>query len=130
MLLSGWALDLEDLYGDRLWGERARFGLRDFLYEAPAGDRAVLLYAVGEVGLNKQVGRLAVLTGKAAPRVRRAGAGLYWFEGCPGEPVAFDADGRRAWVWEYAEEPGGRLAARERALDLETAAPGAFRAPR
>jgi hypothetical protein len=81
-----------------------------------------VLFAIGEIGMNKQVGRLALLRGKDSPRVvRRYRWALFWFEGQPGEPVVFVDGGRRARVLEctqslWRREPAGL---RERFIDGE-----------
>ena len=122
MNLAGWELDLPALYG-RWWQKRARFHLSERLFEAPGADWALVLFAIGEIGMNKQVGRLALLRGKDSPRVvRRYGRALFWFEGQPGEPVVFIDGDRRARLLEctrsfWRREPAGL---RERFIDGET----------
>ena len=113
--------DLLALYG-RAWAERARFHLSEQLYESPAGGWAVLLFGVGEVGMNKQVGRLALLRGKEAPHLLyHSGRRLFWFEGQPGEPVEFSSDGCRAQVWEFTQSlwRPRALGCQRRVLDCE-----------
>lgn len=104
--------------------------MMEWLYEPPDASCAVVLYAIGEIGLNRQVGALALFRDKTAPRlvwqserlplgVRRP---LFWFEGQPGEPVVFETDlfehAVRARLFEYHEPKGGGLGCRERVLDL------------
>ena len=99
------------------------------LFEPPDASCGVLFFAIGEVGLNKQVGALALFRDKAAPRLvwqsdRKLGflTPLFWFEGLPGEPVVFENDlfdhAVRARVSEYEEPKDGQFGVRERVLDL------------
>lgn len=121
MDLSGWDVDLRALYGFFGWRRRSRFHLSESLYESPDGSRAVLLYHIGEVGVNKQVAALALLADKAAPRVLwTSGRARFWYEGAPEEPVSFTPDGRGARVYEFLEGRDGRMDWRERLLELET----------
>lgn len=103
MNVSGWELDLPALYGRR-WRARARFHLTEHLYASPDGACAVVLFGVGEIGMNRQVGGLALFRDRPCPRLLyRSGRTLFWFEGPPGEPVVFSPDGGRADVFEYTQ---------------------------
>jgi hypothetical protein len=119
--LSGWEIDVRALYGRR-WKKRGRYGLGERLYEAPASDHAVLFYALGEVGMCKQVGSVALFSGKEAPRlVWDSGPGLlFWYEGIEAEPVRFGPGGAEAHLSEFIEQrgPRPRFDERERVLDL------------
>ncbi|MEW6077163.1 MAG: hypothetical protein AB1724_05100 [Thermodesulfobacteriota bacterium] len=76
--IDGWEIDLRQIYGGR-WRDRKRFGLGESLWEAPDGSYAVLLYGIGEIGINKEVGHLAVFRDKQAPvTVARFGRQLFW----------------------------------------------------
>lgn len=120
MDLSGWDIDLRAVYGDSSWERRSRFHLREWLYESPYFNCAALFFGVGEVGLNKQVGALALFRDKTTPRmVWHSGRTLFWFEGLPQEPIFFAADGRTARLCEYLPSVGGKLGWRERVLDLQ-----------
>jgi hypothetical protein len=124
MNLSGWEIDIQSVYG-RLWAKRAQFHLDERLFESPSGQRAVLLFGIGEVGMNKQVGRLALLADKASPRVVfHAGSALFWFEGQSGEAVAFSDDGCRARVFQFRKPFWRRRAfeCRPRTLDCDAGA--------
>src|SRR5262249_26879881 len=101
--IAGWRLDLRAVYGS-LWEQRARFHLREWLAEAPGGVVAVLFYGLGEIGVNKQVGRLAVLRNKAQPvTVLRPEKLTFWFEGMVEDPVRFDEHKQLAFVSEYVD---------------------------
>ena len=122
MNLNGWEIDLQSLYG-RQWADREKFFMMERLFEAPGGDVAVVLFGIGEVGLNKEVGRLAVFRNKAAPvLLLPPGKELFWYEGASLEPVRFDESGNSAYVSEYlADYPKrGYLGVRERVVDLST----------
>ena len=58
--VKGWSLDLRSIYVSR-WSDRERFHLREDLFESPDGEIAALLYAIGEVGVGKEIGRLAII---------------------------------------------------------------------
>lgn len=116
---SGWTIDLQAVYGAWFWRTRARFGMTERLYESPDRSCAVLLFGIDEVGVNKQVGRLALLKDKAAPRVAWTSRWTkFWYEGVE-EPVVFDADRGIARVYEFRQNwwTGG-MSSRERLLDL------------
>ena len=118
MDLSGWTLDLPSVYGG-LWEKRDRFPLTERLYESPDGRWALLLFGLGEVGLNKQVGPLALFRDKASPTlVYHSGSTAFWFEGIAGDPVTFAPDGRTARVFEFVRDRPNELGVRERTLDF------------
>lgn len=119
--LRGWPIDLKKLYGWLGWRRRARFQLRELLFESPDAGECLLLYHVGEIGVNKEVGRLAAFKDKAEPTlVHCAGSRLFWWSG--EDSVQWSPDGRLAFLYECA--PAGRWFERERwsillhALDL------------
>lgn len=121
MNFDGWEIDLPKLYGKR-WKDRERFHLSEHLYPSPLGDRALLFYAVGEVGVNKQVGRVALFADKTAPRLLYAsGETLFWFEGPGDSEVVFFLD-LKARLYEFSEPVGkrGSFGVHERMLDLST----------
>ena len=120
MNLSGWNIDLREVYGFFGWRRRSRFHLTEQLYESSDSACAALFFGIGEVGINKQVGSLALFKDKASPRmVWNSGGKLFWFEGAPGEPVLFTADGRMARLYEYLCGWDERPAWRERILELK-----------
>ncbi|MBI4376846.1 MAG: hypothetical protein HY549_10410 [Elusimicrobia bacterium] len=119
MELSGWDIDLRSVYGWFSWRKRSRFHWRESLFESPDRSCGLLFFAIGEVGVNKQVARIALFRDKTAPRrAWHSGRTLFWFEG-PAEPVIFSADGRTAIVWEFLQGWGGTLGSRQRVLDLQ-----------
>lgn len=119
MNISGWEIDLPAVYGGS-WEKRDRFHLTEKLYESPDGRWAVLLFGLGEVGMNKQVGPLALFREKTAPvLVYHSGSTAFWYEGIAGEPVVFDADGRRARVVEFLQPKAKEFGSRERTLDFD-----------
>ena len=121
MDFSGWELDLRALYGRR-WKARERLHLTERLYESPDGARAVLLFGIGEVGMNKQIGWLALFHGKPDPRLLyHSGRTRFWFEGQAGEAVEFSADGCRADVFEFTQSlwRPHELGCRRRVLDCD-----------
>ena len=121
MVLSGWDIDLRAVYGDSLWKTRARLHLGEKLFESSDSTRGVLFFGIGEVGVNKQVARVALFEGKTAPRTLwRSGMTLFWFEGAPDEPIAFSGDRRTARLYQFVSGWRGELGWRERVLDLET----------
>ncbi len=119
MNISGWEIDLPAVYGGS-WEKRDRFHLTEKLYESPDGRWAVLLFGLGEVGMNKQVGPLALFREKTAPvLVFHSGSTVFWYEGLAGEPVVFGPDGRRARVVEFLQAHPKEFGSRERILDFE-----------
>lgn len=120
MDLSGWDIDLRALYGAAGWERRTRFHLSERIYESPDGSCAALFFAVGEVGVNKQIAKVALFKDKSAPRMCwNSGWRRFWFEGAPGEAIGFAADGRTAQLYEYLCGWGGELSWRERTLGLD-----------
>jgi len=116
--LSGWEIDLPAVYGGS-WPKRDRFHLTEKLYESPDGRWAVLLFGLGEVGMNKQVGPLALFREKTAPvLVYNSGPTAFWYEGIVGEPVVFGPDGRGARVVEFLQTRPTEFGTRERTLDF------------
>jgi hypothetical protein len=117
MDISGWEIDLPSVYGG-FWKKRAQFHLTERLYQSPDSQWAVLLFGIGEMGINKQVGRLALFRDKQAPRlVYHSGETAFWYEGGPSEEVVFNPDSRQAHVFEFLNKP--KLDWRERVLDFE-----------
>jgi hypothetical protein len=66
--IKGWAVDLKAVYGNR-WKDRDKFHLSEDLWESPDGNIAGLIYGIAEVGISKEVGRLAVLRCKEKPEL-------------------------------------------------------------
>ncbi|MDD5208467.1 MAG: hypothetical protein PHV36_03710 [Elusimicrobiales bacterium] len=64
--IKGWAIDLKAVYG-RLWADKRKFHLREDLWESADGDTAALLYGIREIGVSKEIGRLAVFRDKDKP---------------------------------------------------------------
>lgn len=64
--LKGWAIDLKAVYGG-LWPDKEKYHLREDLFESPDGSAAALLYGIREIGVSKEIGRLAVFRGKDKP---------------------------------------------------------------
>lgn len=119
MNLSGWEIDLPSVYGG-LWEKRDRLHLTEQLYESPDARWAVLLFGLGEVGMNKQVGPMALFREKTAPAlVYHSGTVTFWYEGIPGEPVVFSPDGRVARVMEFIQTRPQEFGSRERTLDFD-----------
>ena len=66
--LKGWAIDLKAVYRNR-WNDKAKFHLSEDLWESPDKTFASLLYGIMEVGVSKEVGRLAVFRNKEKPEM-------------------------------------------------------------
>lgn len=66
--IKGWPINLRAVYGSR-WKNRERFHLREDLWVSPNGNIAAMLYDIAEVGVSKEVGRLAVFRGKDSPEL-------------------------------------------------------------
>lgn len=66
--LNGWVLDLKAVYGSG-WKEREEWRLREDLWESPGQTTAALLYRIAEVGVSKEVGRLALFRNKEKPEL-------------------------------------------------------------
>lgn len=117
--LGGWKIDLESIYAS-FWKRRGRFHLREWVKDAPTGDRAVLFYGIGEIGLNKQVGMVALLRTKSRPEiVLLPKKRLFWFEGPVDEPLRFDDQRPLAFVTEYTVSWWSKkIGARPRVIDL------------
>jgi len=64
--LKGWAVDLKAVYAGRWREDRAP--CLD-LFESPDGNTACLLYDIAEIGVGKEIGRLAVFRNKADPEL-------------------------------------------------------------
>ncbi len=80
--MNDWLWDRKKVYGLWGWRRRRRFNLSEHLFEAPSGDAALALYHIGEIGLDCQVGHLAVLRERQNPRVAwRDGRATYWYTG-------------------------------------------------
>jgi hypothetical protein len=66
MLIDGWQINENELHGfDRKW--RAKWHAWDRLFECTRSDVACLIYSIGEVAMNRLVGRLAIYQYKAKP---------------------------------------------------------------
>ena len=65
----------------------------------------MVLYQLGEIGMNKQIGRLAVVKNSAAPEVTLLPVNRkFWFESGPlGIPVVFVPNSSQAILAEYVE---------------------------
>ena len=121
MNFDGWEIDLPKLYGKR-WKDRERFRMTEHLYPSPFGDRALLFFAVGEVGMNKQVGRVALFASQNAPRLLYYSEDiLFWFEG-PAEPVVLFFLDLKARLYEFSRPVGkaGAFGVHERTLDCRS----------
>lgn len=69
-ILKGWDIDLRRLTaGVRRRGKEPRPGVDYCLWESPEGDAAALLYDIIEVGVSKEIGRLALFRRKADPEL-------------------------------------------------------------
>lgn len=115
--LKGWKIELRAAYGSR-W-DRAR-ELRpgaDFcLWESPDGAIAALLYQIMEIGVSKEIGRLAVFRNKEKPEMLFNFQDLrcwYWHQGA----AQFGKD-ELLFAHRFQEEPTGRLSSKICALDL------------
>jgi hypothetical protein len=102
--LDGWPIDLDEVYIEAL-PDRAKHTLGHQLFTSPDGQWAVLLYAIGEVGMMKQVGRAVLLHDRDRPTiVSRLDGRVFWYEGVADVPVRFDANGGEAHLDEYFVE--------------------------
>lgn len=100
--LQGWPVDLAPLYGWLEWRRWQKWGPMQRLWEVPKRDMAVVLFAIGEIGVGKQIGRLAVLVDKKAPQpVYEAGMKKFWDLG--DQTFRFSPDGSLAYVYEWGE---------------------------
>lgn len=63
-----WNVDLKIIYGN-LWKDKKKFYLREDWYESPDKNLAGLLYGIMEIGVSKEIGRLAVFRGKQEPEL-------------------------------------------------------------
>lgn len=101
-LLNGWRVDLPRLYGEAEWKRLQRFHCGQMLWPVEGRDLAVILFAIGEVGVGKQVGRLAVLADQHSPRpVFEAGLTIFWELG--DQTLRFSKDGNIAYCYEFGE---------------------------
>lgn len=66
--MHGWNINLKAAYGS-LWKDKEKFHLREDLYESPDKNLAVLLYGIAEIGVSKDVGRLAIFRDKKKPEL-------------------------------------------------------------
>jgi hypothetical protein len=105
--VAGWPIDLAALYG-RDWKNRARFCLSEDLFDIPGFDACVFFYNVGEIGVGKTVGRVALFVDRASPRkvFERPGE-VYWYFG--DKSVQAPAPGL-VLLYECRAEPRGDLA--------------------
>lgn len=100
--LQGWPVDLPRLYGAKDWERRQRFALREELRPVPGRELALVMYAIGEVGVGKQVGRIAVLVDRKSPRpLFKPGAVLFWELG--DQTFQFSKDGAVVYCYEFVE---------------------------
>jgi hypothetical protein len=100
--LQGWHVDLPLLYGASEWERREKFHLVEVLRPVPGRDLALVMYAVGEVGVGKQVGRLAALADRTSPRpLFKPGGALFWDLG--DGTFRFSSDGAIAYCYEFVE---------------------------
>lgn len=67
--MNDWNWDRKKVYGLWGWRRRQRLNLGEHFFESPAAHGAIVLYHLGEAGLDHQVGHLVVLKEKQAPRV-------------------------------------------------------------
>ncbi len=68
--LKGWNIDLKRVYAGVLGdGKEPQPGVGCRLWESPEGDTAALLYDIIEVGVSKEIGRLALFRRKADPEL-------------------------------------------------------------
>jgi hypothetical protein len=80
--MNDWLWDRKKVYGLWGWRRRRRLNLSEQLFESPTGDAALVLYHIGEIGLDCQVGHLVVLKQKQNPRVAwQDGRATYWYTG-------------------------------------------------
>lgn len=66
--IHGWKIDLKTTYGS-LWRDKEKFHLREYLYESPDKNFAALLYGIAEIGVSKEIGRLALFRNKEKPEL-------------------------------------------------------------
>lgn len=66
--IKGWRIDLKAVYGWR-WADREKFGLREDLWESEGRGFAALLYGICEIGVSKEIGRLAIYRCKEKPEL-------------------------------------------------------------
>ena len=103
--LQGWPLDLARLYGAAEWERRKKFYLWEEVQPVPGRDLALVLYAIGEVGVGKQVGRLAALADRKSPKLLfKPPATLFWELGV--QTFHFSKDGSVAYCYEFVEVKG------------------------
>ena len=113
-MIKGWNIDLAALYGDL-----PRQFTREDLFESPDGQYAVVLFGIGEVGVMKEAGRVAVFRNRAAPElVFRPDNTVFWYAGP--HTVEFDPTGRFASLHEFRPQRwhGGWPAPNKRIIDL------------
>jgi hypothetical protein len=80
--MNDWLWDRKKVYGLWGWRRRQRLNLSEHLFESPSQDAALAMYHIGELGLDCQVGHLAVLKQRQNPRVAwRDGRATYWYTG-------------------------------------------------
>ncbi len=101
-LLQGWRVDLLRLYGESEWKRLRPFYPQQQLWLVPGRDLGVIHFAICEVGVGKQVGRLAVLADQKSPSpVYEAGMTTFWELGK--NTLRFTKDGNLAYFYEYGE---------------------------
>jgi hypothetical protein len=116
--IKGWNIDLKTVYGGR-WDDKVQFHPSDDLWESADGSVAGLLYGVAEVGMQKEVGCLAVFRRKEKPVLVHNFARLQCWYSCDA-PVQF-GENRFLFVHRYSTDigpSGGRQRARLCVLDL------------
>jgi hypothetical protein len=103
--LQNWPVDLPRLYGATEWERRKKFHLWEELRPAPDRDLALILYAIGEVGVGKQVGRVAVLIDRQSPKpIFNPRDTLFWELG--DQTFRFSKDGTIVYCYEFIEVKG------------------------
>ncbi len=114
-ILKGWDIDLGRVTaGVRGNGKEPRPGMDYRLWESPEGDSAALLYDIIEVGVSKEIGRLALFRRKADPELAFVLPSLrcwYLYE----SGVQF---GRNGLLFVHRFTDGARLGVKVCALDL------------
>jgi hypothetical protein len=107
-VLKGWLIDLPAIYGKSGWSDRAGLHLAEHLMEPPGQHvlaTCVMLYHIGEIGVSKEAGKLAVYRNKHNPKLlfngRRA---LFWYFG--DDSIQWSQDGGLAFLYECTIERG------------------------
>lgn len=121
--LNGWPIDLRGLYGWFRWKNRAKFSLREHLFESSGGDTCILLFYIGEFGVSKVSGHLAVFRNKNNPvKIFDGGRKQFWYFG--DGSVQWNPEKKLAFMYECKESftfwkpDSRRYEIRLRVLDL------------